>query len=303
MDLGSRLAGAPISWGVCEVPDWGITLSPERVLGEMASLGIRATELGPTGYLGASAGEALARLDEHGLRLVGGFVPLALHDQSQRAESERIAQASAALLAAAGAEVFVTAAVIDQAWSPRRQLADSEWRTLANGLVMVDDVCSAHGLTQVLHPHVGTVVETADDVERALAASDVRWCLDTGHLAIGGVDPVRFAAEHADRVAHVHLKDVDASLAEDVRAGRLSLVEATRRGVFRPLGRGDVDVVGVVDNLEHAGYAGWYVLEQDTTLDEPPSPGTGPLLDVGVSIAYLSAHVRGTPTGGSPVER
>lgn len=303
MNLSGRLAAAPISWGVCEVPGWGLRLPPERVLAEMASLGIGATELGPTGYLGDTGEAVAALLDGRGLRLAGGFVPLALHDHARRAEAERITMASASLLAAAGAGVFVTAAVVDYGWSPRRPLDDGEWRTLADGLEMVDAVCSDHGLTQVLHPHVGTVVETAGDIARALDISPVRWCLDTGHLMLGGVDPVGFAATHAGRVGHVHLKDVSSELAEDVREGRLSLLEATRGGVFRSLGRGDVDVAGVVDHLERAGYDGWYVLEQDTTIDEPPAPGEGPVGDVRESLAYLTAHVGRAPAGWLPVER
>ena len=105
------------------------------------------------------------------------------------------------------------------------------------------------------------------------------------------------------RIGHVHLKDVRATLATAVRAGRLSLIAATRRGVFRPLGRGDVDIAGVVGHLERAGYTGWYTLEQDTTLDEAPAPGEGPIADVRESVAYLTTHVGATPAGPSPVER
>jgi inosose dehydratase len=298
-----RVAAAPISWGVCEVPGWGLMLPPERVLDEMASLGIRATELGPTGYLGDSAEEVSTLLSERHMRLVGGFVPVVLHDRARRAESERIVQSSASLLAAAGADVFVTAVVVDLDWSPRRELDRDGWRALAEGLQLVDDICAAHGLTQVLHPHVGTLVETAADVEHALAVSGVRWCLDTGHLTLGGVDPVRFAAAHAQRVGHVHLKDVSAELAARVRAGELSLLEATRLGLFRPLGSGDVDVAQVVERLECSGYAGWYVLEQDASFAELTPPGASPLDAVRESLRFLTSSIGATPAGVLPVER
>ena len=85
---------------------------------------------------------------------------------------------------------------------------------------------AAEGLELVLHPHVGTLVESAADVDRALAHTDVPWCLDTGHLLIGGVDPAAFVRDHAERIGHVHLKDVDARLADAVRTGALSLVQA-----------------------------------------------------------------------------
>src|SRR2546429_9891242 len=78
--VNRHLAGAPISWGVCEVPGWGLMLPPERVLAEMASLGLRATELGPTGYLPLDPGELRALLDRHGLRLVAALLALVLHE-------------------------------------------------------------------------------------------------------------------------------------------------------------------------------------------------------------------------------
>ena len=78
-DIGGRLAGAPISWGVCEAPGWGHELPPDRLLSEMCHLGLRALELGPIGYLGGSATEVFDRLSHHDRRLVGGFLPAALH--------------------------------------------------------------------------------------------------------------------------------------------------------------------------------------------------------------------------------
>src|SRR5688500_20148811 len=101
---GRRLAGAPISWGVCEVPGWGRQLPPERVLAEMAGLGLTATELGPLGYLPLEPDALRARLDAHGLALVGGFVPLVLHEPAA-GDALRTADEVAARYAAAGADV------------------------------------------------------------------------------------------------------------------------------------------------------------------------------------------------------
>jgi inosose dehydratase len=283
-----RLAGAPISWGVCEVPGWGLMLPPERVLGEMAALGLRATELGPIGWLPIDAGQLRERLDRHGLRLAAAFVPLVLHEPTAgeaRAEADRIAKT----LADAGADVFVAAVVVDAAWAPRIELGDTEWDRVVRHLAEVEEIVAGHGLTLALHPHVGTLVETARDVERFLAGSDVGWCFDSGHLLIGGVDPATFVRDHAERIVHVHLKDVDAALAARVRTGELSLVAATQAGLFRPLGRGDSGIEEVVRLLDRHGYGRWLVLEQDTAItgQEPPA-GDGPVLDVRRSIEYLS---------------
>jgi inosose dehydratase len=283
-----KLAGAPISWGVCEVPGWGHQLPPERVFDEMAALGLGATELGPVGYLPLEANRARRLLDRGGLQLVAAFVPLVLHGASLEQARRTVAEVGA-FLAALGGEVLVVTPVMDEDWSEPIELDAAAWRHLTDNLAAVDDQVRGQGLTLAFHPHVGALVESAAQVERILERSDVAWCLDTGHLTIGGTDPVEFVRAHADRVVHVHLKDVDRDLAELVRSRTLSLVEATRRGMFRPLGRGDAEIAKVVDLLDRHGYERWLVLEQDTTLTgEEPPVGRGPVLDVQASIEYLA---------------
>ncbi|HEX7297978.1 MAG TPA: TIM barrel protein [Solirubrobacteraceae bacterium] len=288
--LERRLAGAPISWGVCEVPGWGLQLPVEQVLAEMATLGLRATELGPQGWLPLDGAAARAELDRHGLRLVGGFVPLVVHERDLAGTREQ-ARRAADQLAAAGADVFVAAAVADAAWSAPPALDDEGWRRSGAHLREIAELVAREGLELVLHPHAATLVETAADVERALAHTDVAWCLDTGHLLIGGVDPVSFVRDHADRIGHVHLKDVDAALAERVRSGELSLVQATQEGLFQPLGAGDARIDEVVRLLDEAGYERWLVLEQDRAIagTEPPADG-GLARDVRKSIEFLSTR-------------
>jgi inosose dehydratase len=283
-----RLVGAPISWGVCEVPGWGVQLAPERVLTEMAGLGLTATELGPLGYLPREPAALRARLAAHGLSLVGGFVPLVLHERSCD-DARRAAAEIAAMLSSAGAGVFVAAAVMDAQWSAPAPLDDARLGRIAEHVAAIAAIVADHGLTFALHPHAGTLVESAADVERLLAATDVGWCLDTGHLLIGGGDPVAFVRDHGDRVVHVHLKDVDAAVAARYRAGELSLMGATQAGLFRPLGRGDASIADVLDELDASGYERWLVLEQDAAITgEEPPVGSGPVLDVQASIEFLA---------------
>jgi inosose dehydratase len=284
----ARLAGAPISWGVCEVPGWGRQLPPELVLGEMAGLGLRTTELGPVGWLPTEAVELTALLDRHGLRLVGGFVPFVLHTRDfepARAEADRMA----ALFADAGAKVLNAAVVADLAWSAPSPLDGAQWRRLTGNLARLEEVVQAHGLTLAVHPHAGTLLEQAGDVERLLEDTGTPICLDTGHLRIGGADPAAFARDHADRVAHVHLKDVDDAVARRYNAKELSLMEAVQHGLFKPLGAGDAEIAEVIRRLEANGYEGCLVLEQDTAItgQEPPV-GSGPVLDVMTSIEFLA---------------
>jgi inosose dehydratase len=211
-----------------------------------------------------------------------------LHEPSlggARETSERMA----GVLARAGAEVFVAAAVMDADWSPPVELDGRRWRLVCDHLNEIEEIVARHGLELALHPHAGTLLETAADVERLARDSHVRWCLDTGHLVLGGIDPVNFARDHAERIAHVHLKDVDAGLAARVRSGEVSFLEAVRSGLFRPLGQGDAQIAEVVRLLDRSGYELWFVLEQDTAITgEEPPVGSGPVVDVRASVEYLN---------------
>ncbi|WP_130346097.1 TIM barrel protein [Herbihabitans rhizosphaerae] len=260
-------------------------LEPERVLGEMAELGLTATELGPPGYLPTEPAHLRVLLERHGLGLVGGFLPLVLHQNPAAAVEQ--ARTQAALLTAAGAEVLVLAAATGLGgYDERPALTDDEWQTLVRTAVQVRDIAREHGLRAVLHPHVGTHVEREPEVERFVHDSDLPLCLDTGHLLIGGTDPVTLAKRYPERIGHVHLKDVRTDLADRVRAGELGYTEAVHSGLYPPLGDGDVDVEAMVRFVHDAGYDGWYVLEQDTALDENSPPDT-PKLDTARSLEYL----------------
>jgi inosose dehydratase len=286
--VNPRIAGAPISWGVCEAPGWGYELPPDRVLGEMRELGLRATELGPTGYLGQGPPDVRRLLDRYGLRLAGGFLPVPMHVPTARDMAE--ARSAMETLAAAGSQVVVLAArSADGGYDRKVRLTDAEWGTLLSTLDELRQVATSYGLAPSLHPHVGTAVEDRASVLRLLDTSDVPLCLDTGHLLIGGMQPLELLERAAGRVAHVHLKDVRAPVAATVSAGDTGYLDAVRAGLYAPLGDGDLDIAGIVRALEDAGYRGWYVLEQDTALAGPPGPGEGPVRDVRRGIEYLTA--------------
>ena len=294
-DFLSRVASAPISWGICEVPGWGAMLPKQRVLTEMVELGFTATELGADGFLPSDPDELNADLKPFGMTLLGGFTPVVLHDPSQRAATIASATATAQFFQKTGATKFVSSVVQDMDWSFPRELSVEEKRHMAEMLGVIDDICGEYGLEQVLHPHVQTLVETKDDISRVLDTCDVHFCLDTGHMAFGGQDPVEFAKTAMDRVGHVHLKDIRMDLVPAVLRREVSLMAATQAGVFTNLGAGDVDIMGVVQTLESAGYRGWYVIEQDTAITGGfPAEGEGPALQVSASLAYLTDVVAPT---------
>lgn len=263
-----RLAGAPITWGVSEVPGWGRQLDLERVLSEIAAAGFRATELGPPGFLPLDPAGVRARLAAHGLELAGGFVAAVLHEPDRRKAELGVVEAAARSVAGAGGRVLVLAAAAGASGYEAVHLLDEEgWDALREGIALAAGIGSAQGLVVALHPHYGTLIETAEQVERLLSTTDVALCLDTGHLSVGGADPVAVARAADGRVAHVHLKDVDADTARRLRAREIGYRDAVRAGLYRPLGEGDVDLPGLVRTLDAAGYAGWYVVEQDAVID------------------------------------
>ncbi|WP_433245319.1 TIM barrel protein [Streptosporangium sp. CA-135522] len=279
-----KTAGAPISWGVCEVPGWGRQLDRDQVLAEMRELGLTATELGPQGFLPPSPSRCRSLLAEYGLRAVGGFVPVVLHDPHH----DPLPEVRAAMRAFRDGDVEVVvlaASTGGESYDAKPALEANGWKTLMANLGRILKNAKEFGRTVTLHPHVGTMVENPEEVGRVLDGSAVALCLDTGHLLVGGADPLDVVRRAAGRIAHVHLKDVDAELAERVGAGRLSYTEAVKAGLYRPLGRGDVDVSGIVAGLTAAGYAGWYVMEQDVVLGPGDDPVPGE--NVRASLAYL----------------
>ena len=282
-----RLAGAPISWGICEVPGWGLMLDVDRVLDEMLEVGMTSTELGSPGFLPDDPIKVREVLAERSMTLIGGFVPLVLQTASERDATIAEARRWANLLATAGGELFITAPVMTADWAPRQELSAAEMAHMCEMFDVVDEIVGEYGMRQVLHPHANTAVEQLDDVRRVLEASTVSWCLDTGHLSIGGTDPVEFARDYASRVGHVHLKDVDTAIAGRFNAGEYTLMEAVQHGLFQPLGEGDVAIDQVVGLLEDAGYQGLYVIEQDQALAEIPALGSGPVAEVRKSVNYL----------------
>jgi inosose dehydratase len=289
--MTGRIAGAPISWGVSEVSGWGLQLDPERVLAEMSRAGLSATELGPRGFLPNDPAAIRARLDAHHLELAGGFVPAILHREPVLAEQLAAVEGSARTLAAAGADVLVLAA---QTGAPGYDASflptNSEWETLRVGIAATQEIGRRHGVEVAFHPHYGTVVEREEQIQRLLESTSVALCLDTGHLLVAGADPVAIARSAQGRIAHVHLKDVDAALAGRVRACELGYHEAVRQGLYRPLGEGDVDLGTLLEFLRCGGYRGWYVLEQDLVI-EPRGDGALPLENVRRSVGFLRGLV------------
>lgn len=283
-----KIAGAPISWGVCEVPNWGYQMSPDRVLTEMKQIGLTATEFGPQGWLPIDAGERAKVVGKYGLKPVGSFFLAVMHDP----DFDPIPMVNKELDAfdAAGGEFLVLAADSGQeGYDSRPQLDERGWETLFSNLSRIREVCQARGVTACLHPHWGTMVQNVDEIERVLDNSTVGLCLDTGHMSAGGADVVTVLTQYAHRVDIVHAKDIRKELIAKLLPGEITWSEGIKAGMFTPIGQGDIDFAQVVGLLSKAGFEGYYVLEQDIMIDGEPPVGGGPIANAKASLDALSA--------------
>lgn len=286
----SRVASAPISWGICEVPGWGKMLPTKRVLSEMNQLGLAGTELGAPGFLPTNPEDIKATLEEHDLKLLGGFTPVVVHNPAERAATIDYVLKTIELFKKTGATHLVSSPVYTWNWDAPQSLTNDEIKHMFKTLDEITIICEDNGIANVLHPHLMTVVETKSDVERVLDGCDVKWCLDSGHLAIGGVDVLEFAKAAFDRIGHVHLKDVNLSKVSRVLDRSQSIMEGVQDGLFTVLGQGDVPIAELVTFLEGHGYQGWYVIEQDLAITGAlPEEGQGPIELVSNSLNYLKS--------------
>lgn len=271
--MTQRLASAPVTWGVWErTVDRDDLAPPELLLENVRSLGYRAIELGPLGYFGSDAGSVHEQLGRFALELVGAFVALRLTDvegyEQDLAELRRVLDvlqpwpAAVALLADAGApERFAAAGKPDEL--QRTALRGAAFDEAAARLTRAAELCAEAGVVAALHPEVGSYAEAPAEVEAFLERCDLGVCLDTGHTLIGGGDPGVLAQDWADRLRHVHLKDVSGPLLARLRHGEVDVERAWEQGLFCPFGEGEVDLPGVLALPELEAFEGWIVLEQD----------------------------------------
>jgi len=267
----------PIGWSNDDLSELGGETPLETCLAEARAAGYAGIELG--NKFPREAAILRPILDRHGLRLVSGWYSARLLERSADEEIAAMA-AHAALLKAmgCGAMVFaeVTGCVHGRRGVPlsaRPRLAERDWPGFAARLTAVARHLESRGLRLAYHHHMGTAIETADEVDRLMAETgpEVGLLLDTGHLAYAGAEPAALARRHGARIRHVHCKDVRPAVLARARAADLSFLDAVIDGVFTVPGDGAVDFAAVFRALKAARYAGWLVVEaeQDPAKAEP----------------------------------
>lgn len=294
-----KIANAPCSWGALEfdLEEKSEEIGFEQVLDEIKETGYMGTELGDWGYMPTNPGLLRQELDKRDLELLGAFVPVALANSSTHENGVKTALRVAKLMYEAGYKNAFIVLADDNGSVPERTqyagritpemgLTKAQWDVYASGAQKVARaVRESYGLRTVFHHHCAGYIETPEEVDNLMALTDpelLGLCLDMGHYAFGGGDPVEALKKHADRIWHVHFKDFDPEMARISRQANGNYFDALKRGVFCELGKGKVDFETILSMLKDKNYNDWIVVEQDIL------PGMGsPKICAGLNREYL----------------
>ena len=265
----------------CGQITWSRATPEEQVLSEIAQAGYEGVPAGPRG--GRSPGETLALLSEYGLKPAPGYLGASFWDKSEEAAILERAEALAQFGQQAGlTELYVAAGgfegYLGRRGKNRREVAghvqpadtmtDAEFEQFAAVLNKVGEIALARGVRSCFHNHVGSTIETREEIDRLFSLVDRSLVFqgpDIGHLAWAGVDPVAFCHDYAKHIKSMHVKDIDPEVlargvAEEWDYGRFS-----DSGIFVELGEGMVDFPAILQILEDVGYEGWVIVETDVT--------------------------------------
>jgi len=276
-----RIGSAPDSWGVW-FPSDPKQIPWERYLDEVALAGYEWTELGPYGYLPTDIKSLRSELDKRGLRISGSFVMADLEDPEGWPEIERQLMGTGEMLAALDARFLL---LIDDTYSDLftgqlrspKTLDEDGWKRLVETTNKVARIAAERfHLRLVYHPHADTHVECEPQITKLLEDTDaalVGLCLDTGHHAYRGGDPVGFFRRHHDRIRYLHLKSVDRDMQRRVQTEKIPFAIAVGMDLFCEPSVGAVDFCAFRDVLRESNYDGWATVEQDMY----PAPFDKPL--------------------------
>ncbi len=278
----NRIGINPLTWSNDDLPALGAEIPLETCLAQAAAAGYAGVELGHKFPRQAAVLGPL--LERHGLALASGWYSLRLLERSPEAELAAM-QPHLELLAALGCEVMVCAEVTgcvhgdrSARLSARPRLSPAAFERFAHDLSALAARMRERGMRLAYHHHMGTVIETEAEVDALMAATgpEVELLLDTGHLRFAGGNPAAAAARHADRIAHVHCKDIREAVLARCLNGGTSFLEAVLQGVFTVPGDGCIDFAAVLAPLRAHGYAGWVVVEaeQDPAIADPVTHAT-----------------------------
>ena len=267
--MAVRIGINPITWTNDDVPELGGDTPLEVCLSETAQAGYAGTELG--GKFPRASKDLAAVLGSHGLELVSGWYDGRICEKEVEEEFDAILP-HLTLLRDLGAKHVVYAdtsrgrhGAIHDPISQRPRLADEEWKSYGNKITRLAERFADFGVGMAFHHHMGTIVETDDEIGRLMAGSGeaVGLLYDTGHCLFSGGDPEALLRRHVGRVVHVHCKDVRPEVLKRARALDMSFMGAVMEGIFTVPGDGSIDYLTLLRVLADNGYAGWLVVEAE----------------------------------------
>ena len=295
-----HFASAPDSWGVLDYPGPSWEQPYQKMLDEMAAAGYTGTELGPYGFFPTDPKILQIELTKRRLKLLGSFVPVTLSDPASTEVVIEQVRKVGNLLATLGAPFLVLA----DAQSTERDLiagrvpADGsaglsaeQWKQVAKVVADASRVTAEYGLDLVFHPHISSYVETPEETERffdVTSSTGIGLCLDTGHCAYAGGDPVAEAEKYRSILRFVHLKDVDNKVLGEVRRRKMNFEQAVEAKTFTIIGKGSIDFPAFFQVLAKNDYSGWMVVEQDVKFGATVVP---PAESIAESLKYLRGVV------------
>ncbi len=296
---------APCCWGVDDVsnphlPAW------QTVLEQAASAGFGGLELGPYGYIPLDTAVVTAALQQHQLSIVAGTIFDDLVSPANRESLLRQTDQICALITALPKPAthpgqrfdapYLT--VMDWGHDARdyaaghsdraQRLSDADWHGMVQNIRAIATLArDKYGVRAVIHPHAGGHIEFADELERIaqdIPAAEVGLCLDTGHLAYAGMDPVASLRQYWDRLDYIHFKDIDPLVFAEVMQEEIRFFDACAKGVMCPIGRGNIDYGAIRALLSELSYAGYITIEQE----RDPRNTASIKADLAVSRDFLS---------------
>ncbi len=275
--MSVQLGINPLTWTNDDLASLGAETPIEQCLSEGKQAGFAGFELGHK--FPRQADQLVSLLNQYDLKPVSGWYSTQLLERSVEEEIAAV-QDHLALLRDSGCKVMVTCEVTGCVHgnqklpvSQRPQLSQQQWDQLSEKLTEFARYTQSQGVQVAYHHHMGTVVQSADEVDRLMSSTgpEVGLLLDTGHLTYGGSDPLAVAQRWIDRINHVHCKDIRANVLKDALNRDLSFLDSVLNGVFTVPGDGCVDYPAIFDVLKQANYQGWLVVEaeQDPAIAHP----------------------------------
>lgn len=270
---------APIGWTNDDMPDLGKENTFEQTISEMALAGFQGSEVGS--HYPTDPAVLKKALDLRGMTICNqwfsSFLISRPYEETEAAfikQCDFLRQVGSRCIGASEQSHSIQGMLDHPIQEGKYVMNDEEWDLLTNGLNKLGKVAKDKGMALTFHHHMGTVVQTEEEIDRFMDSVDpdlVYLLFDSGHLSFAGIDPEKVLKKYVDRVRHVHLKDLRRSVVEQSREGKWSFLKGVRAGTFTVPGDGDVDFAPIFRILEEADYQGWVVVEaeQDPAVANP----------------------------------